>query len=92
MANDMFLDGTETSLISRVESMGLSFFFIIFMVYNLRLMNNIPFESPISIKYPTRPKPSLYVLFGSMGLILGAKMILESASDIARAHGFLHGS
>ncbi len=87
MANDIFLDGSQTSVISRTEGIGLIFFFIIFMVYNLSLMKNNPFESPLNIKYLTRPKSFLYILFGLMGLILGGKLIVESASDIARAYG-----
>ena len=87
MANDIFLDGTETSVISRTEGIGLIFFFIIFMVYNLSLMKNNSFESQVNIKYFTRSKSLIYILFGLMGLILGAKLIVESASDIARAFG-----
>lgn len=87
MANDMFLDGTATSVISRTEGIGLLFFFIIFMVYNLILMKKNTFESQVTIKYYSRPKSLLYILFGLVGLVLGAKLIVDSASDIARTFG-----
>src|SRR5690606_31787306 len=44
MANDVILDGTEVSVISRVEGICLLAFFVIFLVYNLSLVKKNPEE------------------------------------------------
>jgi len=87
MANDMFLDGAESSMIGRVEGLGLLFFFIIFMVYNLGLMKKNPEQSDVSITYLSRPKSLLYILGGMVGLVVGGNLIVESASELARGFG-----
>ena len=87
MANDMFLDGAESSMVSRVEGIGLLFFFIIFLVYNLSLMRKNPEESDVSVTYLSRPRSLAYILGGLIGLIVGGNLIVDSASEIARGFG-----
>lgn len=87
MANDVFLDGADHSMIGRVEGLGLLFFFVIFMVYNLSLVKKNPEESDVSIPYLSRPKSLAFILGGLIGLVAGGNLIVDSASELARGFG-----
>lgn len=87
IANDAFLDGSTTSVISRIDGIILIFFFIIFMVYNIRLMNNDQSESQVSVKEFSVSKSILFIVGGLAGLVFGGRFIVDSASELARAMG-----
>ena len=87
MANDVFLDGAESSMIGRVEGIGLLFFFMIFMVYNLSLMKKDPGQSDVRVAYLSRPRSLAYILGGVVGLVVGGNLIVDSASELARGFG-----
>jgi cation:H+ antiporter len=87
VANDVFLDGSATSVISRADGIVLLFFFVIFMVYNIRLLKNNRVESQIDIKKLSVPKTILFIVGGLGGLIIGGRLIVDSASELARAMG-----
>lgn len=87
MANDVILDGTEVSVISRVEGICLLAFFVIFLVYNLSLVKKNPEEGEASIKYFSRPKSLLFILLGFAGLVVGGELIVGSATELARGFG-----
>src|SRR5690606_16976464 len=86
LANDILLDDS-ISIISRADGIILLFFFIIFMVYNFRLMKSGADESLVTIKDMAAGKAALFVAVGMVGLILGGRFIVTSATELALSMG-----
>ncbi|GHA39443.1 K+-dependent Na+/Ca+ exchanger [Salinimicrobium marinum] len=84
---DMFLDGATTNAITRSEGIVLLLFFTIFLVYNLTVAKAGGEEEEMETKSYTTGKAILFILLGLAGLILGGRLIVDSAVSIAEVIG-----
>lgn len=87
IANDVLLDGSATNLISRADGLILLLFFSIFLVYNLKVAQSSTGEEETKTNNYTYLKAVLFIVLGLAGLILGGRLIVISAVDIAQTFG-----
>lgn len=92
IGNSVFLDGTATSSVSRVEGILLLLFFMIFMRYTFSQAKTVSPESvdgeqTESIKPMPIWKSVLWVIGGLAGLIYGGDRFVAGASGIASGLG-----
>ncbi len=87
IANDLLLDNAVSNYISRTDGILLLLFFIIFLVYNLKVAQNSPADEETETKNYTYLKSALFIALGLAGLILGGRFIVTSAVSIAQAFG-----
>ena len=84
MANDSMVDGLGFNTLTRSDGIILITFFIIFLYYTFEIakdQNNN--EEPISLKVYSGLASSGLVALGLVGLVLGGKWIVDSATIIA---------
>ncbi|WP_373496873.1 calcium/sodium antiporter [Aquiflexum sp.] len=89
LANDMLLDYQVGNLISRSEGLVLILFFAVFLVYNITVSNSSQ-ETGETIEIPlgyTTTKSVLWIVVGLAGLIIGGKLIVDNAVEIAKIFG-----
>lgn len=87
MANDVLLDGSSTSAITRIDGLLLLSFFIIFLYYIFGIAkqgSGNPTEQPVLYSYP---KSIALVLAGLVGLAVGGKWIVDGAVTFASSLG-----
>ena len=84
---DIFLDGATANAITRSEGIVLLLFFIIFLVYNLTVAKAGGEEEEMETKSYTTGKAVLFIILGLAGLILGGRLIVDSAVSIAEVIG-----
>jgi cation:H+ antiporter len=87
IANDVFLDKNATNITTRSEGVMLLFFFVIFLVYNLQVAKSGRAADDIETKEMTMLKSLLFIVFGLTGLIVGGRLIVTSAVEIAQLMG-----
>ncbi|MEX2595059.1 MAG: calcium/sodium antiporter [Anditalea sp.] len=87
IANDVFFDNMDQNLITRTDGLILLLFFLIFLVYNVTLSINSPDEAEIESKDYTYLKAVLFILLGLLGLVIGGRLIVSSAVNIAQSFG-----
>lgn len=87
-ANDTFLNGDVTNLISRADGLILLLFFAIFMRYTFSIAKNGNSEdSTEEVKTMSGIKATLFILGGLAGLIFGGQFFVDGASGIASSMG-----
>lgn len=84
---DIFLDGGTGNVISRSEGIMLLLFFIIFLAYNVVVSLNGGADEEIETKDYSTTKSVLFIILGLAGLILGGRLIVNSAVNIAEVIG-----
>ena len=87
LAADSFLDGAAANVISRSEGIVLLLFFAIFLVYNITVAKAGGGEDEVETKRQSVGKSVLFILLGLAGLILGGRLIVDSATSIAEVFG-----
>src|SRR5690554_955545 len=87
VANDVALDGAASNYITRTDGLIFLLFFAIFLVYNIILSRNSPDEAEIEIKSYTYFKAILFIVLGLVGLVVGGRLIVDSAVGIAQIFG-----
>lgn len=87
VAADISLDGSAINFISRSDALTLLLFFSIFLVYNLTLSKKNPEEEHFDTEEYPIWKGILFLLLGLAGLVLGGKLIVDNAVEIAEALG-----
>jgi cation:H+ antiporter len=87
IANDVFFDNMDQNLITRTDGLILLLFFIIFLVYNVTLSINSPEEAGIESKDYTFLVAVFFILLGLLGLVIGGRLIVTSAVNIAQIFG-----
>ncbi|MEX2595055.1 MAG: calcium/sodium antiporter [Anditalea sp.] len=87
IASDVFFDNMDQNLITRTDGLILLLFFSIFLVYNISLSINSPDEAEIESKNYTYLKGVLFILLGLLGLVIGGRLIVSSAVNIAQSFG-----
>ncbi len=94
LANDMLIDGTSSSVLSRSDGIILLFFFIIFMYYTFFSAQKdkklSPEETDQIQKLPLGIS-ILMLLGGFAGLIGGGKFMVDAAVEIAKSWGVSEG-
>lgn len=87
LAGDIFLDGAQENVITRSEGLVLLLFFAIFLVYNLTVAKKSGSEEQMDTPSYSNLKSILFVILGLVGLILGGRLIVDSAVAIAEVIG-----
>lgn len=84
VANDVFLDGGQTSIITRSEGLVLLGFFAIFLYYTFNVAKNQPADELHNVvKIIPLYKAILMVLGGLVLLVLGGKLFVDGAVSVA---------
>ena len=88
MANDVWLDGGNANIISRIDGLVLLAFFLIFLRYTFAIAHNGGDEEEgEKIKEMPIWKSVLFILGGLAGLIYGGQLFVDGASGIASSLG-----
>ncbi|MDT0650302.1 calcium/sodium antiporter [Autumnicola edwardsiae] len=87
VAADVFLDGAAQNIISRSEGIILLLFFAIFLVYNLTVAKAGGEEEEMETKDYSTGKAIVFMVLGLAGLIIGGRLIVDSAVGIAEVIG-----
>ena len=88
MANDVWLDGGNANIISRIDGLVLLAFFLIFLRYTFAIAHNGGDEEEgEKIKEMPIWKSALFILGGLAGLIYGGQLFVDGASGIASSLG-----
>ena len=85
MANDRFIDGAESSMLSRIDGLALISFFIIFLYYTFGIAKVQGEASDEDIKEFSYTKSILFIILGLAGLTVGGKWIVDGAVKIAES-------
>lgn len=93
-ANDILIDGAQTSLLSRIDGFILLLFFIIYMYYvfevakkNKKDIIATEEEQEEEIEIMSLTKSNLWIFLGIIGLFIGGKLIIDSAVYISKFFG-----
>ncbi|MBW2428750.1 MAG: sodium:calcium antiporter, partial [Deltaproteobacteria bacterium] len=88
MANDRVIDGSGSSLLTRIDGMVLLAFFTIFLYYSFSIAKAIEgMEEHVPVKTTGFSKSILLVMTGLIGLTLGGKWIVDGAVTLAKSFG-----
>ena len=85
MANDILIDGAESSMLSRIDGLVLISFFIIFLYYTFGIAKVQGKASDEDIKEFSYTKSILFIVLGLAGLTVGGKWIVDGAVKIAES-------
>ena len=85
LVNDFFVDA-EGSL-NRWDGFILILFFLAFLFYVYKQLKNVPSQSPDVTKERSNGKILGFIIMGLAGLILGGRLVVESAMEIAGSLG-----
>lgn len=83
ISNNFLTNDFHQALISRFDGLILLIFFILFLI-NSSKTNQEKSSDPKSANLYSRPKSLIMIVVGLAGLILGAKLIVNSAVTLAR--------
>ena len=83
-ANDIIIDKSSNSLITRTDGILLLGFFLIFLSYNFQLMKSGNLDEEIAVKEYSILKSIFLILAGIVLLAAGGKIIVEFAVKFAR--------
>ena len=87
LGNDILIDKGASSVISRIDGIVLLVFFLIFLVYNYQLIKKGEFSEDIPIRDIAPRKATLLVFAGLALLVIGGRLIVFSAVELATAWG-----
>ncbi|MBN2048990.1 MAG: calcium/sodium antiporter [Spirochaetales bacterium] len=86
-SQDALLEGRSYSEVSRIDGAVLLAFFIIFLVYNIRLSHSETSKEELSIHRRNNGVNILFILAGLTGLAIGGRLIVHSAVQVAETLG-----
>ena len=87
VAADIFLDDAGTDIISRSDGLTLLLFFVIFLVYNLSISKTDLGKDNVETEKYSVGKAVLFLILGLAGLVIGGRLIVSSAVEIAESIG-----
>jgi len=87
LANDKLIDKMDYSVISLIDGLILLLFFIIFLSYNITLLKSEQYNDEVVVKNKSVSKSVLLILAGLILLIVGGRIIVVSAVEVASAMG-----
>jgi len=83
MANDMIIDGSNLSSLTRIDGFILISFLIIFLYYIFGIVKSDPDKEEDDIKVLSYTKAIIFIILGFAGLVFGGKWIVDGAVKIA---------
>ncbi len=87
LASDALIDGRNFSELSRGEGIVLIGFFAIFMYYIVSIAKEPDSEVEVEVKNLSTAKATMFILGGLAGLVIGGKLIVDGAVEIANSIG-----
>lgn len=88
MANDLLIDQSGVSAVTRTDGIVLLFFFLIFMVYNMQMaLKGDAAAEEVEIRDYPKWKSVLLILAGLALLVIGGRAIVYSAVELATIFG-----
>jgi len=87
LANDMLIDGAEASILSRVDGLILVTFLGLFLYYTYYSAKSDKYAPVAQVKDRKNYISILMIVGGILGLYFGGKLIVDSATEIARSLG-----
>lgn len=88
MANDRIIDGSDFSMLTRIDGLVLLAFFTIFLYYSFSIAKQIEgMDDHVPAKIDGFAKAALMVIGGLAGLTLGGKWIVDGAVTLAHSFG-----
>ncbi|MEQ8686261.1 MAG: calcium/sodium antiporter [Imperialibacter sp.] len=86
LVNDVMFFGSDNNSLGRIDAVVLLVFFGLFMIYILRTarLEQAPTDED-EVKLLSKPKSIAFVVIGITALVLGGKMVTDSAVEIAKA-------
>jgi len=87
LVNDSMIDGLGSSILSRADGLILLAFFIIFIYYTVTISKASTAEGEQKIKKYKHYISASMVIGGMLGLVIGGKLVVDGAVDIARFLG-----
>lgn len=87
VANDVLFDNAAANVITRTDGLILLLFFAIFLVYNITLSQKSDDDSAIETKHYSYLKSASFIVLGLVGLVVGGRLIVNSAVSIAQIFG-----
>lgn len=87
LANDVLIFNKDTSLMSRIDGMVLLIFFLAFLYYVYRQLRSEPAKTETADLNQSNIKIWGYIILGLTSLIVGGKMVVSGAIDIAEGLG-----
>lgn len=87
LANDVWLFNNTENVLSQLDGLILLVFFAAFIWYVFVSIENDPAAADSPIKIYGLPKTIAFIAAGLAGLILGGKLVVDNAIEIAQAFG-----
>jgi cation:H+ antiporter len=87
LANDVFLRKASINSLTRIDGFIFLGFFIIFILYVIRMTLKDMSDEDEGIPEMSLPKSSILVLLGLIGLTLGGKLVVDNAVLVAKGLG-----
>ncbi len=88
MANDKTIDGSQYSMLTRIDGIVFLSFFIIFLYYTVGIAKNDTDDSPVvDVTIMSLQKSIIWIILGLMGLVFGGKWIVDGAVQLAKNFG-----
>lgn len=89
LASDRLLDGAAQNMVGRTDALVLIAFFLVFLRYTFATAASpeMPADGGPAVRNLPLWKSLLFILGGLAGLILGGRLFVDGASEIARAAG-----
>lgn len=88
MANDILIDRSSVSVLTRIDGLVLLSFFIIFLYYSFSIAREINgMENHVASREYGMVKSILLISLGLAGLIFGGKWVVDSAVQMAARFG-----
>lgn len=84
-SNDVLIDGSSVSVITRIDGLVFLGFFIIFLYYSFSITKSDDDINETPVKELSYLKSATYILLGLTGLVLGGKWIVDGAVAIAES-------
>ena len=85
LVNNFFVDDNET--LSRWDALILILFFLGFLFYVYKQLKNVPTAAPVVEKDISNTRIFSFIILGLAGLIIGGRLVVESAMQIAGTLG-----
>lgn len=87
LANDVFLRGSNSNILTRIDGFILFIFFIIFIIYVIRMTLKDLSDDDEGIPEMSLSKSSILIILGLIGLTLGGKLVVDNAVLVAKNLG-----
>ncbi|PJE75830.1 sodium:proton exchanger [Candidatus Uhrbacteria bacterium CG10_big_fil_rev_8_21_14_0_10_48_11] len=82
LANDALIDGAGVSVLSRIDGLVLLAFFLVFLSYSFSKSKPVTTDLREE-RLPSVLRSTMYITLGILGLALGGKLVVDSATTIA---------